>query len=267
MGRGAGKSRTTCAPRPDPTAVSIRAAQRMTKEFANKVVVIGGGVGELGGPVASGFVARGAKVVVPFISEMKLAAFVGRYPEAVKAIRFQRCDLTSQRAVEQFVETVRESEERVDVLVNLTGGYRPGNIIAQSDWSEFNAMMKINFAAIYHLTRELLPMMIERRSGQIVNIASRGGLTGNSGQAAYSIAKSAVMRFTESLSDEVKHNGIGVNCILPSIIDTPRNRMEMPDARHDHWVAAEDLAEVVFFLASERSRAVQGASIPAFGLA
>jgi NAD(P)-dependent dehydrogenase (short-subunit alcohol dehydrogenase family) len=238
----------------------------MHPEFAHKVVVIGGGVGELGGPVSSGFVARGAKVVVPFISEMRLAAFVGQYPEVSKSIRFQRCDLASQSAVEQFARNIRQHEGRVDVLVNLTGGYRPGNIVAESDLSDFSAMLKINFNAIYHLTRELLPMMIERRAGKIVNVAARGALTGYSGQSAYAIAKSAVMRFTESLSDEVKHNGIGVNCVLPSIIDTPRNRMEMPDARHDQWVNAEDLAEVIFFLASERSRALHGASIPAYGL-
>jgi NAD(P)-dependent dehydrogenase (short-subunit alcohol dehydrogenase family) len=242
-------------------------AERMSPEFENKVVVIGGGVGELGGPVSSGFAARGAKVVIPFVSEMKLATFVGQYPDAAKSIRFQRCDLASPRAVEQFVESVRRNESRVDVLVNLTGGYRPGNIVAESGIGEFNAMLKMNFTTIYHLTRELLPLMVEQRSGQIVNVASRGGLTGYSGQAAYAIAKSAVMRFTEALSDEVKHNGIGVNCLLPSIIDTPRNRMEMPDARHDHWVRTEDLAEVIFFLASERSRAIQGASIPAYGLA
>ena len=238
----------------------------VNQEFANKVVVIGGGVGELGGPVSCGFVARGAKVVVPFISEMKLAAFVGQYPEVSRVIRFQRCDLTSQSAVAQFAQNIRQHEGRVDVLVNLTGGYRPGNIVVESDLSDFSAMLKINFNAIYHLTREVLPMMIERRTGKIVNVAARGGLTGTSGQAAYAIAKSAVIRFTESLSDEVKHNGIGVNCVLPSIIDTPRNRMEMPDARHDQWVSADDLAEVIFFLASERSRAIHGASIAAYGL-
>jgi NAD(P)-dependent dehydrogenase (short-subunit alcohol dehydrogenase family) len=238
----------------------------MTLEFANKVVIIGGGIGELGGPVSNGFVARGAKVVVPFISEMKLAAFVGQYPEAAKAIRFQRCDLASPRAVGEFVQTVRQREARVDVLVNLTGGYRQGNPVAESDVSEFNAMMKINFTAIYHLTRELLPLMLEQHSGKVVNVSSRGGLTGYAGQAAYAIAKAAVMRFTESLADELKHEGIGVNCVLPSIIDTPRNRMDMPDASHDHWVTAEDLAEVIFFLASDRSRAIHGASIPVYGL-
>ncbi|MEE8554790.1 MAG: SDR family oxidoreductase, partial [bacterium] len=93
------------------------------------------------------------------------------------------------------------------------------------------------------------------------------GLRGSAGHAPYSIAKSAVIRLTESLADEVKRDGINVNCVLPSIIDTRRNRMEMPDADADDWVTAAELAEVIFFLSSERARAIHGAAIPVYGRA
>jgi NAD(P)-dependent dehydrogenase (short-subunit alcohol dehydrogenase family) len=238
----------------------------MEQEFADKIVVIGGGVGELGGPVSTGFVARGAKVIIPFVSEMKLAAFVGKYPDAAKSIQFQRVDLAVAESVERFVKGLREREGRVDVLVNLTGGYRPGELVSDGGLYEYEAMWNINFAAIYHLTRALLPLMLERGAGSIVNVSSRAGLAGSAGNAAYSIAKAAVIRFTEALADEVKHQGIVVNCVLPSTIDTPRNRMEMPEAAHQEWVNAEDLAEVIWFLASPRARAIHGAAIPVYGL-
>jgi NAD(P)-dependent dehydrogenase (short-subunit alcohol dehydrogenase family) len=239
----------------------------MELEFADKVIVVAGGVGQLGGPVTSGFVARGARVIIPFISEMKLAAFVSEYPAFANDVRFHRVDLANEKMVERFAKDLRRIEKRVDVLVNLTGGYEPNRPIVQSDLSEFTAMMKINFTSVYLLTRRIIHFMSEQGGGKIVNVGSRAALQGYSGGAAYSIAKSAVVRFTEALSDEVKYAGINVNCVLPGILDTPRNRAEMPDAPHHHWVAAEELAQVIFFLASERARAIHGAAIPVYGLA
>lgn len=237
----------------------------MNQEFENKVVVIAGGVGELGGPVTSGFLARGARVIVPFISEMKLAAFVGQYSMAATAVKFKRVDLTKEAMVDRFVSDLLESDGRIDVLVNLTGGYEPGRPVAESELFEFDRMLSVNFTAIYLLTRKVVPVMEKQGAGSIVNVSSRAGLRAYAGGAAYSIAKSAVLRFTEALAEELKGSGIHANCVLPSTIDTPRNRMEMHEADFNKWVTGADVAEVIFFLASERSRAIQGAAIPVFG--
>lgn len=239
----------------------------MEREFADKVVVVAGGVGELGGAVTSGFVARGARVIVPFVSEMKLAAFVSQNPTAATDVKFQRVDLTNEKMVERFAADLKEKEGRIDILVNLTGGYEGGVPVTESEPHHFERMMAVNFTAIYFITRQLVPLMEDQGSGKIVNVGSRASLRGFAGGAAYSIAKAAVVRFTEALSDEVKHAGVNVNCILPSTIDTLRNRMDMSDARFEDWVTAADLAEVIFFLCSERSRAIHGAAIPVFGRA
>jgi NAD(P)-dependent dehydrogenase (short-subunit alcohol dehydrogenase family) len=237
----------------------------MEREFENKVIIIAGGVGELGAPVTSGFVERGARVIVPFVSEMKVAAFVSQFPAAATQVKFQRVDLTNEKMVERFAGDLQAKEGRVDVLVNLTGGYEGGTSIAESEPSQFERMLAVNFTAVYLITRRIIPLMETQRPGKIVNVGSRAALRGFAGGAAYSIAKSAVVRFTEALSEEVKHAGVNVNCVLPSTIDTPRNRMDIPEARHEDWVTASDLAEVIFFLASERSRAIHGAAIPVFG--
>jgi NAD(P)-dependent dehydrogenase (short-subunit alcohol dehydrogenase family) len=109
-------------------------------------------------------------------------------------------------------------------------------------------------------------MMIESGSGSIVNVGAMGALKASGNMGAYSAAKSTVMRLTESLSEEVKHQGVNVNAVLPSLIDTPRNRSDMPDADFSGWVNPRDLAEVICFLLSEESKAVHGALVPVAGL-
>jgi NAD(P)-dependent dehydrogenase (short-subunit alcohol dehydrogenase family) len=99
----------------------------------------------------------------------------------------------------------------------------------------------------------------------MVNVASRGALAGDGGYSAYSAAKSAVVRLTESLADELKQSGINVNCVLPGTIDTPQNRQERPGADFSKWVEPDAIADVILFLASDAASAVNGAAVPVFG--
>jgi NAD(P)-dependent dehydrogenase (short-subunit alcohol dehydrogenase family) len=108
--------------------------------------------------------------------------------------------------------------------------------------------------------------MLGAGHGKIVNIAALAGLSGKANMGAYSASKSAVIRLTESMSAELRDKGINVNCILPSTIDTPQNRADMPKADPRRWVAPEALADVVLFLASDAARAIHGAAIPVNGL-
>lgn len=107
--------------------------------------------------------------------------------------------------------------------------------------------------------------MIEQGQGKIIHVASRAALQGGSRMVAYSVAKSAVVRLTESASAELKRKGINVNCIVPGTIDTPQNREAMPDADRSRWVQPEAIADVMLFLASDASRAIHGAAIPVYG--
>jgi NAD(P)-dependent dehydrogenase (short-subunit alcohol dehydrogenase family) len=107
--------------------------------------------------------------------------------------------------------------------------------------------------------------MLQQGSGKIVNVAARGGLSGSSNSGAYSAAKSAVLRLTESMSSELKTRGIHVNCVLPATIDTPENRAAMTKADTSRWVSPEALADVILFLASDAARAIHGAAIPVYG--
>ena len=107
---------------------------------------------------------------------------------------------------------------------------------------------------------------INTRQSTIINVGALGALRGAANMGAYTAAKSTVMRLTEALSDEIKPRGVNVNAVLPSLIDTPRNRADMPDADFATWVDPRDLASVICFLASDGAKAVHGALIPVSGL-
>jgi NAD(P)-dependent dehydrogenase (short-subunit alcohol dehydrogenase family) len=126
-------------------------------------------------------------------------------------------------------------------------------------------MMDLNALSVFTTCKYVIPHMIEQQSGKIINISSRAGLRGSAKDAAYSAAKSAVIRLTESMSAELKSYNINVNCILPGTIDTPENRTAMPDRDFNKWVSPASLADIIFFLCSEESRDIHGAAIPVYG--
>jgi NAD(P)-dependent dehydrogenase (short-subunit alcohol dehydrogenase family) len=108
--------------------------------------------------------------------------------------------------------------------------------------------------------------LVARKSGRIVNVGAFAALSGKAQMGAYLASKSAVIRLTESMAAELRDAGINVNCVLPSIIDTPENRQAMPKANPAKWVAPEALADVILFLASPAARAIHGAALPVVGL-
>jgi NAD(P)-dependent dehydrogenase (short-subunit alcohol dehydrogenase family) len=130
---------------------------------------------------------------------------------------------------------------------------------------EWDFLMNLNARSVLVAMRAVLPHLLKRGNGAIVNIGARPGLAGKAKMAAYSASKSAVIRLTESVSAEVKDFGIQVNCILPGTIDTPQNRKDMPKADFSTWVEPESLANVILFLASHQAKDIHGAALPVYG--
>ncbi|MCY3813167.1 MAG: SDR family oxidoreductase [Gammaproteobacteria bacterium] len=154
----------------------------------------------------------------------------------------------------------------IDVLANIAGGFTMGDDIVGTSDDTWDFMMNLNARTALNMCRAAVPGMVGNGGGKIVNIGARGGLRGAAAMGAYVASKSVVIRLTETLADELKHKGINVNCILPSIIDTPRNRADMPKAKFDHWVSPQAIADVVLFLSSPAADAIHGAAIPVEGL-
>ena len=153
---------------------------------------------------------------------------------------------------------------RLDALVNIAGGFRWQNIEG-GDAATWDTMFAMNLKTALNASQAALPYLLESGAGRIVNVGANSAVKAAAGMGAYAASKSGVHRLTESMADELKNRGVTVNAVLPSIIDTPANRADMPKAQFDHWVAPADLAAVILFLASEESRAVTGALIPVTG--
>lgn len=154
----------------------------------------------------------------------------------------------------------------IDALLNIAGGFTMGPAVHETGDDDWDRMFGLNVTTLRNTVAATVPGMLERGRGSIVNVGALGAREGQAAMGAYCAAKSAVMRLTESLSAELRAEGINVNAVLPSIIDTPANRADMPDADFGKWVAPADLANVICFLASDAARAVHGALVPVRGL-
>jgi NAD(P)-dependent dehydrogenase (short-subunit alcohol dehydrogenase family) len=234
--------------------------------FTNRVVLITGAAGNLGGTLAYRFDRAGAKLALTDRRPDRLEHVFGDVGRADDHLLLGSIDLTDIENVKTAVNRVMERYGQIDVLVNTAGGYRAGSPVHETPIDDWDFMMNLNARTAFISAQAVAPHMIKVGSGVIINIGSRAGLKGTANAAAYSAAKSALLRLTESLSEELKHKGINVNSILPGLIDTPQNREAMPDADYTQWVKPEAIADVILFLASEAAHAIHGAHIPVYGM-
>ena len=141
-----------------------------------------------------------------------------------------------------------------------------GPAVHETKDPDWNFLFDLNAKTVLHVSRAVVPAMIARAAGKIVNVGAYAAQRGVAAMGAYIASKSAVIRITETMAAELREKNINVNCVLPTIIDTPENRAAMPQADPRRWVAPQDLAAVIVFLASDAARAVHGAAIPVTGL-
>ena len=231
--------------------------------FAAKTVFITGAAGNLGRAIAAAFEERGANIVLLARSKESLATAIG--PEGDRRL-FVAADLLDQAALDSAVELVRQRFGRIDILCNIAGGFRMGSPVHETADKDWDFLLDINARTLLHAVRAVVPQMIEGSGGKIVNVGAFAAQKGAAQMGAYVAAKSAVIRLTETMAAELRDKNINVNCVLPTIIDTPENRAAMPKADASRWVAPADLASVIVFLASEEARAIHGAALPVTGL-
>ncbi len=235
-------------------------------DFTGQVVMVTGGTGNLGGPVARAFAAAGARVVVVDRNAQKQR---DRFPEWVDAADHWLAapvNVMDEAEGTACVTATVTRFGRLDVLVNTIGGYRAGDPVHELDLATWDLMLNLNARSTLVMCKAALRPMLAQGSGKIVNVAARAALAGSANHAAYAAAKAATVRLTESMAAEVRARGINVNCILPSTIDSPENRAAMPKADPAKWVAPESMAEVILFLASPAARDIHGAALPVYGL-
>jgi len=228
-----------------------------------KTVFVTGAAVNLGRAIAAAFERRGANLVLVGRTKESLAAALGT--ESERRL-FVAADLLDQGALDWAVRLTRERFGRVDVLCNIAGGFRMGSPVHETSDKDWDFLMDINARTMLHAVRAAVPQMIEAGGGKIVSVGAFAAQKGVAQMGAYVAAKSAVIRLTEAMAAELREKNINVNCVLPTIIDTPENRAAMPKADPTRWVAPDDLANVVVFLASDEARAIHGAALPVTGL-
>ena len=231
--------------------------------LADSTVLVTGANGNLGRAVADAFAARGAKLVLVARRPEALAAIFG--PADARRLHVA-ADLLDQASLDAAVREALARFGRIDVLCNTAGGFRMGDPVHATADGDWNFLFDINARTLLHAVRAVVPAMIAAGGGRIVNVGAASAQKGAAQMGAYIASKSAVIRLTESMAAELREKNINVNCVLPTIIDTPENRAAMPKADPSRWVAPADLASVVVFLASPEARAIHGAAIPVSGL-
>jgi NAD(P)-dependent dehydrogenase (short-subunit alcohol dehydrogenase family) len=233
-------------------------------EFDQQAVVVTGAAGNLGRAVSAAFAARGASLV---LVDQRRDLLEGAYGAESERRLFSPANLLEQGQADAMATAALERFGRVDVLCNVAGGFRMGEPVHATSDATWEFLFDINARTLLHASRAIVPHMLARGGGRVVNIGAFAAQRGVAQMGAYTASKSAVIRLTEAMAAELREQGVNVNCVLPSVIDTPENRAAMPDADPSRWVAPDDLANVIVFLASSAARAIHGAAVPVTGLA
>ncbi len=228
-----------------------------------RTVMVTGAAGNLGQAVASAFGDLGARLV---LLDRKLEDLGSRFGDETDDRLHLAVDLLDSQRVAAAVAQATGRFGHIDVLCNLAGGFRMGQAVHETSDETWNFLFDLNTRSLLNMARAVVPQMIAQGRGRIVNVGAFGARHGAAQMGAYIASKASVIRLTESMAAELREQGINVNCVLPTIIDTPQNRSAMPDADPSRWVAPKDLANVIVFLASDAARAVHGAALPVTGL-
>ncbi|HZZ69158.1 MAG TPA: SDR family NAD(P)-dependent oxidoreductase [Phenylobacterium sp.] len=227
--------------------------------MAGRVYVITGASGVLGSAVARAVAEAGSPVALIDFAQDPPAEPAG--PD----VFFQGgVDLTDANSASAAIDAVADRFGGLDVLLNIAGGFS-WQTHENSLVETWHRLFLMNVQTASNASRAAIPHLRRSAAGRIVNVGANAALKASMGMGAYAASKAGVHSLTQALSEELKADGITVNAVLPSIIDTPTNRADMPKADASAWVTPTELAAVMLFLASPQASAVTGALIPVTG--
>lgn len=219
--------------------------------FADRSVIVFGAAGALGAGVAAAFAAEGASVTGVDRTEPSPGDRLG-------GVSYRAADARDDASLAALFGSVPVPW----AVVNTIGGFAPPAPLTELDAGVLAGQLELNLVTAALVTKHALARMTPQREGRIVHTASRAAMVTHGAGFAYSVSKLGVVRLVTMAADEVRGTGITVNCVVPSIIDTPANRAAMPTADHDSWPKIADIAPAYLYLASPEAHLTSGAAIP-----
>ena len=232
-------------------------------DFSSQTVIVTGAAGNLGRAVASAFADGDANVVLVDRHRERLAERYGR--ETARTL-FVAADLARPADTAGVAQRARERFGRIDVLCNVAGAFRMGAPVHETKDADWDLLFGANVRSVLNTARAVVPVMLKAAAARS-SMSAHGRRARRREHGRIHGAKTVVLRLTEAMAAELRDRNINVNCVLPSTLDTPENRAAMPDADSSRFVAPEDLAQVIVFLASPAARAIHGAALPVTGRA
>lgn len=231
----------------------------MTLSLQGRSVIVTGGFGVLGSALSKLLLDRGAQVAALDLNEVpaSLVATADYLP-------LGKVNLTKIASTEQAMAKVIDTFGHIDAIVNVAGGFA-WEVFESGSLETWDRLYQMNVRTAIVSTKVALPHILNASEGRIVNISALAANKAGLGVSAYAASKASVARFTESLAEELKERDVTVNAVMPSIIDTPTNRADMPDQDFTAWVTPEALSAVIAFLLSEDGQVITGACIPVSG--
>ena len=226
--------------------------------LAGRIAVITGGTGALGQAVTLRLLADGASVAVPYAVEKEREQLTQRVAAADRQrLILKPADVIDVKAMTAFADEVVTARGKIDVLVAGVGSFAGGSLL-ETDLETWKRMLDLNLTSAFSIAKAVVPVMARAHYGRVVVVASRAVVPPGGGFIAYTVAKAGVIAFTQALSQEVRDQGITVNAVLPSTMDTPANRAAMPDSDRKGWVPVEAVADAIAVLARDASAHITG---------
>jgi NAD(P)-dependent dehydrogenase (short-subunit alcohol dehydrogenase family) len=237
------------------------------RALAGRTIIVLGATGGLGRAVTERLRADGASVLA---ADAKIPADAGAGavgPDRLSYVEVDALDEGSISAAFAAALAAAPAAAPVGGVINLIGGYTPPQGLSGLDIGVLRQQLELNLVSAAIITKYAMPMLAARGGGPLVHVSSRVAVQDGANNFAYSVSKLGVVRLVEAAAAEGRGDGVRVNCIMPSIIDTPANRAGLPNAAHDRWPKPSELAAVLAFLVSDEAILISGAAVPVYGRA
>lgn len=235
----------------------------------NGTALVTGGTGAIGRVVVGRFLDSGYRVGVTYRTESEWDSLAAeRSREAGSgALVGVAADVARESSVREAVDRIARSLSGIRVLVHVAGGYAGAVPVESLEEDALRHMLELNLHSAFWAAKHVIPHARRAGSGRLLFVSSRGSVVHYPGAAAYAAAKAGLNALVGTLARELLASGVTANAVMPSMVDTPANRKEMPNADPATWVQPGEIAELLLFLASERAQATSGALIPIYGRA